>query len=114
MTIKQTNDKPSIRRSLITGFAVVLAIVVLAYGFQVTKVNFQETRSEQRLTQLTRIIRALAHPEIFEYEQVETPVEAALYLDHPRTRPERSVYRTGPALQRPGNVHPGQGIQFYP
>ena len=77
------DKKPSLVRSITVGFAVVLSILVLAYGFQVTKVNFEETRSETRLTQLTRIIRALAHPEVFEYEKEEAFIEAPFYLPCP-------------------------------
>ena len=76
-------NKPSFKKSLIGGFAVVLAIFVLAYGFQVTKVNFEETQSENRLRQLTRIIRALAHPKILEYDQEEIFVESPIYLPCP-------------------------------
>ena len=79
--------KPSFKRSLIIGFTVVIAILVLAYGFQVTEVNFEETRSETRLTQLSRIIRALAHPDILEYERDEVIVEAPVYLPCPEAEP---------------------------
>lgn len=75
--------KTSLSRSILIGLGVALVVVVYAYGFQVTEVNFEETRSETRLTQLTRIIRALAHPNIFEYEQEEVFVEAPVYLPCP-------------------------------
>jgi phosphonate ABC transporter permease subunit PhnE len=75
--------KPSLTRSLLLGLFVVVAILVLAYGFQVTNVNFEKTRSEQRLTQLQRIIRALAHPDIIEYEQAEVFVEAPIWMPCP-------------------------------
>jgi len=81
------NKKPSFKRSLVIGFTVVIAILVLAYGFQVTQVNFEETRSETRLTQLSRIIRALAHPDILEYELDEVFVEAPVYLPCPEIDP---------------------------
>ena len=61
--------KPSLLRSFAFWIVVFVILITIAYGFQVTKVNFEETRSEQRLTQLTRIIRALAHPDIIEYEK---------------------------------------------
>ncbi|MCK5635436.1 MAG: ABC transporter permease subunit, partial [Anaerolineales bacterium] len=38
---------------------------------------------EVRLTQLTRILRALAHPDIIAFEQEETIVEAQIYLPCP-------------------------------
>jgi phosphonate ABC transporter permease subunit PhnE len=49
--------------------AVLAVIIVYAYGFKVTKVNLDETREERRQTQLVRIIRALAQPDLFEYEK---------------------------------------------
>ena len=73
----------SLLRSIILGLAILLILVVYAYGFQVTKVNFKETSSERRLTQLTRILRALAHPDILEYEQDEVDVDVPFYLPCP-------------------------------
>ena len=76
-------NNSSLTRSILIGLAVALVIIVYAYGFQVTKVNFEETRSENRLTQLSRIIRALAHPNILEYDKEELFVEAPVYLPCP-------------------------------
>jgi phosphonate ABC transporter permease subunit PhnE len=70
-------------RSIGLGLAIVVVLVVYAYGFQVTKVNFKETRSEKRLIVLARILRALAHPDIIEYEQRETEVDLPFYLPCP-------------------------------
>ncbi len=75
--------KPSLLRSLGTALAVVLGILAFAYGVQVTDVNFETTRSENRLTQLKRVIRALAKPEIIEYELAETTIEIPFYLPCP-------------------------------
>jgi phosphonate ABC transporter permease subunit PhnE len=77
------NKRPSLLRSFIFWIFVLIGLITIAYGFQVTKVNFIETRSEQRLTQLTRIIRALAHPDILEYDKEEVFVEAPVYLPCP-------------------------------
>ncbi|HUG34844.1 MAG TPA: ABC transporter permease subunit [Anaerolineales bacterium] len=72
------NRKSDPFRSLKVGIGVLLVLVVYAYGFQVTKVNLGETKSENRQQQLFRILRALAHPSIFEYEkdvfEVRVPV----------------------------------------
>ena len=81
-------QKPSITRSLLLGLFVVVAILVFAYGFRVTNVNFEKTREERRLTQLQRIIRALAHPDIFEYEQEEVFVETPFWMPCPDTQPQ--------------------------
>ena len=77
------NKKPSLFRSLGTALAVVVGIVVFAYGVQVTDVNFETTQSENRLTQLRRVIRALVRADIIEYETVDTDTEIPFYLPCP-------------------------------
>ncbi len=59
---------------------VVIAIVVYSYTFQVTDVNLDEIRSETRQTQLVRVLRALAKPEVFTYERIETATDASFSL----------------------------------
>jgi phosphonate ABC transporter permease subunit PhnE len=78
----------SLLKSIVLGLGILLVLVVYAYGFQVTKVNFKETSSERRLQQLTRILRALAHPDIFEYEQEEVIVDVPIYLPCPDPIPD--------------------------
>jgi phosphonate ABC transporter permease subunit PhnE len=73
----------SLGRSIGLGLAVFAGLMVYAYGFQVTKVNLEETRSERRQTQLIRILRALAHPDLVEYEQDEFEVNAPILLGCP-------------------------------
>jgi ABC-type phosphate/phosphonate transport system permease subunit len=91
--------KRSLGKSIALGLAILLGLVVYAYGFSVTKVNFEETRSEVRLTQLTRILRALARPNILEYEQKELDVEAPIYLPCPAGgAPAQDVDTSGPYL----------------
>ncbi|MBI9047875.1 MAG: ABC transporter permease subunit [Anaerolineaceae bacterium] len=73
------NDKNNpMKRYLLVGLSIIVGIVIYAYGFTVTKVNLEETKSERRQTQLVRIIRALAKPNIIEYDKeefiVETPI----------------------------------------
>lgn len=78
-------SQKSLLRSIGLGLAVIVVIVVYAYGFQVTKVNFKETRSENRLERLTYILRELAHPDIFEYEQDELNLDVPFYIPCPDT-----------------------------
>jgi phosphonate ABC transporter permease subunit PhnE len=78
-------SKRTLLRSIGLGLAVIVTIVVYAYGFQVTKVNFKETRSENRLNRLAYILRELAHPDIIEYEQDELNLEVPFYLPCPET-----------------------------
>lgn len=75
--------KPSLVRSLGIGLAAAVVILVFAYGVQVTDVNFETTRSEDRLTQLRRVLRLLARPDIIEYETIDTEVEVPFYLPCP-------------------------------
>ena len=75
--------KPSLLRSLRATLGVLLVVIVFAYGVQVTDVNFETTRSEVRLTQLTRVIRALARPDLIKYETEDTDVEIPFYLPCP-------------------------------
>ncbi len=77
-------EKPkSPLRSILLGAAVLAALVIYAYGFQVTKVNLEETRSPRRQQQLVRILRALAQPEILEYDKEEFQVNASIYVPCP-------------------------------
>ena len=114
-------EKPSLTRSLLMGLFVVIAILVFAYGFSVTNVNFEKTRSERRLTQLTRIIRALAHPDIFEYEREEVFVEAPVYLPCPEGGPDVPEPDTSgpylvldPPCAGPGEFIVVEGYKFIP
>jgi len=77
------NKKPNIFRSLGIGFAVVLALVVYAYGFQVTKVDLAETKSGHRQQQLFRILRAIAKPDLFEFEKEEVVVSLPIMIPCP-------------------------------
>jgi len=89
--------RKSLKRSIGLGCAVLLGLIVYAYGFNVTKVNFEATRSEIRLTQLTRILRALAHPNILEYEKDELHVAVPFYLPCPgEDVPETPLDTSGP------------------
>ncbi len=89
----------SLGKSIALGLVILLVLVIYAYGFSVTKVNFEETRSEVRLTQLTRILRALAHPDLVEFEQEELDVDAEFFLPCPEGgAPAAEVDTSGPFL----------------
>ena len=79
--------------------AIIVAILIYAFAFTVTDVDFETTRSPERITQLTRIIRALAHPDIIEYDQEEVDIEVPFYLPCPEGgAPEIVVDQSGPYL----------------
>lgn len=75
--------KSSLLSSITLGVGVIVAIIVYAYGFTVTNINFEETRSERRLESLTRILRALAHPHLFDYNYETVDVTVPFYLGCP-------------------------------
>lgn len=108
-------------KSIGLGLAILVILTVYAYGFQVTKVNFEKTRSENRLTQLTRIIRALAHPDIFEYDQIEEDYDAPVYLPCPEGEivphePDKSepYLELNPVCAGPGEFIEVNGYNFNP
>lgn len=77
------NKKPNLRRSLLTGLGILAVLLVYAYGFQVTQVSLEETKSEHRREQLFRILRALARPDLMRYEQEEFEVRAQIMTPCP-------------------------------
>lgn len=92
------NLKP-ILRSLGVGLAVIAVIIIYAFGFQVTKVNLDETRNPRRQQQLTRILRALAKPDLLTYEKEEVIVTQQFMVPCPDsgfTPPD--VDRSGPYI----------------
>jgi ABC-type phosphate/phosphonate transport system permease subunit len=76
----QNQNPTPIWHSLGAFFAVIVIIVIYAYGFQVTKVDLEKPKEERRQTQLTNIIRGLARPRLFEYEEERVAVEAPVMM----------------------------------
>jgi hypothetical protein len=70
-------------RALVILFAVIFGFLIYAYGFQVTQVNLEETRSPRRQEQLFRILRALAQPNLVEYDKEETSASTPVYVPCP-------------------------------
>lgn len=76
---QRQNPRP-IWHSLGTLLAVVVLIVVYAYGFQVTQVDLEKPKEERRQTQLTNIIRGLAQPRLVEYEEERLEIDAPVMM----------------------------------
>nr|AMP57098.1 hypothetical protein [uncultured bacterium] len=89
------NKKASPWNSIKVGFLSLLAMVIFAYGFQITKVDLEELRSENRQQSLVRVTRALAQPEIFEYDQVEEVVNYPIYVPCPSDGGQASAEERG-------------------
>jgi hypothetical protein len=77
------HQKASPWKSLRTGLAVLLALIVFAYGFEITDIDLAQLRSEQRQQSLQRVTRALARPDIFEFEQEEQQAMGPVYVTCP-------------------------------
>ncbi|MCB0045009.1 MAG: ABC transporter permease subunit [Caldilineaceae bacterium] len=78
---------PRFTHSLLTGLIVVIIVVIYAYGFSVTQVNLDELDSPDRQQSLTRILRALARPNFFEFDQEEVAVETPVWVPCPSGEP---------------------------
>ncbi len=114
-------NKPSLWRSLVLGISVFIGIVVFAYGFEVVGFNLEETKSERRQTQLVRILRALARPDIFEYETKDTIVTHPIWVGCPEEDlplPEHNVFESyivvEPACANPRETIMVRGYNFTP
>jgi len=75
--------KTPLLRSIVIGLLVLAALVIYAYGFQVTQVDFAETRDAHRQEQLVRILRAIAQPDLFEYQKTEVQINTPIYVPCP-------------------------------
>ncbi len=74
-------------------------ILVISYGFAVTQVNLTEIGKEQRQTQLVRIIRALARPDLFVFDQESIKIQAPILVPCPAVPPDLpATPDSGPAL----------------
>lgn len=116
------NDKKSSPwKSLGTGLAVLAGLVVYAYGFQITKIDLEQLRSERRQESLVRVTRALAQPDIFEYEQVSEAFTAPVYVTCPANggiveAPDTSgpYVTVTPSCAEPGETVTVEGFKFVP
>lgn len=106
-------------KSLLIGVSVLLALVIYAYGFQVTQISLDEAQDEHRQQQLFRIIRALFQPDIYEYEREEFVVNAAIYVPcqsatTPAPDPAGPYMVITPACAEPGAEITVEGFNFEP
>ena len=106
--------KASPWKSLQLGLAILFSFVVYAYGFQITKVDLEDLRSERRQESLVRVMRALARPDIFEYEQQAEVINAPVHVTCPAsgapTLPEPNA--SGPyIIVSPTCANPGETVQ---
>lgn len=117
------NKRSSPWRSVQVGLAVLLVLIIYAYGFEITSIDLEELRSEQRQTSLVRVMRALAQPDILEYEQESQQFTAPVYVTCPAdgtvpdlpTPDTSGPYATvSPSCAEPGETVTVEGFNFYP
>jgi len=113
--------KRGLKRMVLLILAIVFGVVVYAYGFDVTNVNLDEIKSETRQTQLVRVLRALARPDILTYERISTPTDAAFAMPCPAGGFTADDPGTGsrhitiePACVEPGDKITVRGFNFSP
>ena len=117
------NQKASPWKSLRTGLLVLLVLIIFAYGFEITDIDLEQLRSEQRQQSLQRVTRALARPDIFEFEQEEQKAIAPVFVTCPAdgTIPELPAPDTSgpyvtvtPACAEPEEQVTVEGFNFFP
>lgn len=114
--------KASPWKSIQLGLAILAGLFIYAYGFQVTKVDLEDLRSETRQQSLTRVMRALAKPEIIAYDQQEEIVNAPIYVPCPagglpsQPKPDTTVpyLVVAPACANVGEKVHVEGFNFAP
>ncbi len=78
------NEKPaSLTRSIVIGLALLVGLGIYAYAFQVTKIDFAATRDQTHLESLQRIVRAIAQPDLIEYQKTEVQINTPIYVPCP-------------------------------
>ncbi len=118
--MSQNQNPRPIWRSLGTFLAVVVILVVYAYGFQVTQVNLEEPKQERRQIQLTNIIRGLVKPRLFEYQEERLEIDAPVSMPCNEQVPLPPVDTAGRYIElAPNCVEPGgevvvKGYNFEP
>lgn len=117
--MKSKNTSPW--KSIQIGLAVLLGLLVYAYGFEITKVDLEEMRSERRQESLTRVTRALAQPDLITYDKKDAIVNAPLYvpcpantaaLNLPKADTSGAYLVISPACAAPGEKVQVEGFNF--
>jgi len=117
------NKKSSPWKSIQIGLAVLFGLFVYAYGFDVTKVNLEELRSERRQESLTRVTRTLAQPDLITYDKKEAIVNSPLYVPCPADNNLSNIPTADtstpylviePACGNPGETVQVEGFNFPP
>ena len=93
-------DRPTKRgrRLIFVVLAIFATVTVYAFAVEKTDVDLGEIQSESRRTQLVRIIRALARPDLVTYDQEDTVIETAMLVPCNPAGPQIPPNESGPTL----------------
>lgn len=114
--------KPSRGRTLRIFLITIIIFVVLAYGVEVTNIDLSPLREPNRQAQLTRVVRALFHPDIIKYDQEQVVVNAPVYVPCPSSGLPQTVAPSAgkayveitPPCGSPGDIVRVEGFGFAP
>jgi ABC-type phosphate/phosphonate transport system permease subunit len=110
-----TWDLARVWKSSRLGILIVLGLVVYAYGFDVVRIDLDEFRKESRKESRERVARALAHPDIFEFDQVEFISSTAVMAPCPASAgdlPATTTIGQGTITINPACADPGTEVQI--
>ena len=68
------------RRTLFIVIAILTVFVVYAFAFSKTDVSLEEVKSEQRQSQLFKILRALARPDLIRYDKEAVVIDQDVFI----------------------------------
>jgi ABC-type phosphate/phosphonate transport system permease subunit len=125
--MNQNHNRGPIWHALGTLLVVAVILIVYAYGFQVTQVNLEKPKEARRQAQLTNIIRGLAQPRLFQYEQKRLEIDAPILMpcssDEPLPPVDTSgryitvtpdcVPLGGEVTVKGSNFEPGETVYLY-
>jgi phosphonate ABC transporter permease subunit PhnE len=107
-------------RRLLTVLAVVVGVVVYAYGWQVTDIDIEETQDERRQESVQRALRELFAPDIFEQDTDSIFAQSAFLMtcsDNPPipTEPtDQPFVVVSPTCGSSGDILTVEGFNFEP
>ncbi len=120
------NNRPSsqsaLRRLLLVA-AVTLAVLIYAYGWRVTDISLEETQDPIRQDSVTRALRELLSPDIFDQDRASEFAYAAIALgcpedgapvEQPEAAPGKPQVTISPDCGRGGDTITVQGTGFAP
>jgi phosphonate ABC transporter permease subunit PhnE len=109
-------QKRSSRRWFVIILGLTLAFVAYAFSVQATDVDLSQIKDETRREQLFRILRALAHPDLVQFDTEEVTVIADIYLPCSDTTPENNLVEpyivVVPECGNPGDIVTIEGFGF--